>query len=71
MTARERAKPDLLNGSRRRRIALGSGTQVQEVNRLIKQYDQLAQVMKQMAGGGMAKMMRSLKGRMPPGFGPR
>ncbi|HEX7965852.1 MAG TPA: signal recognition particle protein [Gammaproteobacteria bacterium] len=72
MTARERAKPDLLNGSRRRRIAQGSGTQVQEVNRLIKQYDQLADVMKKMSGaGGMAKMMRSLKGRLPPGFGPR
>jgi signal recognition particle subunit SRP54 len=71
MTPGERAKPDLLNGSRRRRIALGSGTQVQDVNRLIKQYDQLAQVMKQMSEGGMAKMMRNLKGRLPPGFGPR
>jgi signal recognition particle subunit SRP54 len=69
MTAKERAKPDLLNGSRRRRIASGSGTQVQEVNRLIKQYDQLADMMKKMAGGGMAKMMRSLKGRLPPGGG--
>ena len=71
MTPGERAKPDLLNGSRRRRIAAGSGTQVQDVNRLIKQYEQLAQVMKQMAGGGMAKMMRGLKGRLPPGFGQR
>ncbi|HSN18083.1 MAG TPA: signal recognition particle protein [Gammaproteobacteria bacterium] len=71
MTAKERAKPDLLNGSRRRRIALGSGTQVQEVNRLIKQYDQLAEMMKKMSGGGMQKMLRGLKGRMPPGFGPR
>ena len=69
MTPGERAKPDLLNGSRRRRIAAGSGTQVQDVNRLIKQYDQLAQVMKQFSGGGMAKMMRGLKGRMPPGRG--
>jgi signal recognition particle subunit SRP54 len=69
MTAKERAKPDLLNGSRRRRIAQGSGTQVQEVNRLIKQYDQLAQVMKQMAGGGMAKMMRAMKGKFPTGGG--
>ena len=71
MTPGERAKPDVINGSRRRRIALGSGTQVQDVNRLIKQYDQLAQVMKQMSGGGMAKMLRSLKGRMPPGGFPR
>ena len=72
MTPGERAKPDVIKGSRRRRIAAGSGTQVQEVNRLLKQYDQLAQVMKQMTGGGMAKMLKSLKGRMPPtGFGPR
>ena len=71
MTPSERAKPDVINGSRRRRIASGSGTQVQDVNRLLKQYDQLAQVMKQMAGGGMAKMLRSLKGRMPPSGFPR
>ncbi|HEV7163775.1 MAG TPA: signal recognition particle protein [Gammaproteobacteria bacterium] len=71
MTPKERAKPDVINGSRRRRIAQGSGTQVQEVNRLLKQYDQIAQVMKQMAGGGMAKMLRGMKGRLPPGFGPR
>jgi signal recognition particle subunit SRP54 len=69
MTSKERAKPDLLNGSRRRRIAAGSGTQVQEVNRLIKQYDQLADVMKRFSGGGMTKMLRSLKGRLPPGGG--
>jgi signal recognition particle subunit SRP54 len=70
MTPGERAKPEVINGSRRRRIAAGSGTQVQEVNRLLKQYDQLAQVMKQMAGaGGIAKMMRSMKGRLPPGPG--
>ena len=71
MTVGERAKPEVLNGSRRRRIAAGSGTQVQDVNRLIKQYDQLAQVMKQMSGGGLAKMMRGLQGKLPPGFGPR
>jgi signal recognition particle subunit SRP54 len=71
MTHAERAKPDLLNGSRRRRIAQGSGTQVQEVNRLLKQHQQMAQVMKQMAGGGMARMLAGLKGRLPPGFGPR
>ena len=71
MTPKERAKPDVINGSRRRRIAQGSGTKVQEVNRLLKQYDQIAQVMKQMSGGGMAKMLRGMKGRLPPGFGPR
>jgi signal recognition particle subunit SRP54 len=71
MTRAERAKPDLLNGSRRRRIAAGSGTEVQEVNRLLKQYEQFAQVMQQMAGGGMARMLRGLKGGLPPGFRPR
>lgn len=68
MTLKERRRPDLLNGSRRRRIAAGSGTQVQDVNRLLKQYAQLEKVMKKMAGGGMAKLMRGFKGRMPPGF---
>ncbi|MGB9430543.1 MAG: signal recognition particle protein [Gammaproteobacteria bacterium] len=68
MTPKERRRPELINGSRRRRIALGSGTQVQEVNRLLKQYDQLSKVMKQMAKGGMARMLRGLKGRLPTGF---
>lgn len=68
MTIKERRKPDILNGSRRRRIAAGSGTQVQDVNRLLKQYAQLEKVMKKMSGGGMAKMLRGFKGRMPPGF---
>ncbi|MGH8361999.1 MAG: signal recognition particle protein [Gammaproteobacteria bacterium] len=70
MTPKERRRPDIINGSRRRRIAMGSGTQVQEVNRLLKQYDQLGRVMKQMTGGGMARMLRGLKGRLPPGFTP-
>ncbi|HEX5340805.1 MAG TPA: signal recognition particle protein [Gammaproteobacteria bacterium] len=68
MTLKERRKPDILNGSRRRRIAAGSGTQVQDVNRLLKQYTQLEKVMKKMAGGGMAKMLRGFKGRLPPGL---
>ncbi|MGH8372545.1 MAG: signal recognition particle protein [Gammaproteobacteria bacterium] len=68
MTLKERRKPDLLNGSRRRRIAAGSGTQVQDVNRLLKQYTQLEKLMKKMAGGGMAKMLRGFKGGLPPGF---
>ena len=67
MTPRERRRPEIINGSRRRRIAAGSGTQVQAVNRLLKQYDQLSRVMKQMAGGGMARMLRGLKGGLPPG----
>ena len=68
MTPRERRRPEIINGSRRRRIAAGSGTQVQAVNRLLKQYDQLSRVIKQMAGGGMARMLRGFKGRLPPGF---
>ena len=70
MTKRERRHPEIINGSRRRRIAAGSGTQVQEVNHLLKQHEQLGRVMKQMAGGGMARMLRGLKGRLPPGFNP-
>ncbi|MGH8397116.1 MAG: signal recognition particle protein [Gammaproteobacteria bacterium] len=68
MTPRERRRPELLNGSRRRRIATGSGTLVQDVNRLLKQYDQISKVMKQMAKGGMAKLLRGFKGQLPPGF---
>ncbi|HVC27916.1 MAG TPA: signal recognition particle protein [Gammaproteobacteria bacterium] len=68
MTPKERRRPEIINGSRRRRIASGSGNQVQDVNRLLKQFEQLSRVMKQMAGGGMASMLRNLKGRLPPGF---
>ncbi len=68
MTPHERAHPDLIKGSRKRRIAGGSGTQVQDVNRLLKQFTQMQKMMKKMSKGGMAKMMRSLKGRMPPGL---
>ncbi|HUS24732.1 MAG TPA: signal recognition particle protein [Candidatus Binatia bacterium] len=68
MTPRERRHPDLMKASHRRRIASGSGTQVQDVNRLMRQYEQARELMKKMAGGGMAKLMRGLAGRMPPGF---
>ncbi|MEW6646247.1 MAG: signal recognition particle protein [Pseudomonadota bacterium] len=68
MTPQERQHPDLIKGSRKRRIADGSGTQVQDVNRLLKQFAQMQKMMKKMSGGGMAKMMRALKGRMPPGM---
>ncbi|MGH8282596.1 MAG: signal recognition particle protein [Gammaproteobacteria bacterium] len=68
MTPKERRRPELINGSRRRRIAAGSGTQVQDVNRLLKQYAQISKVMKQMAKGGMAKLLRGFKGQLPPGF---
>ncbi len=65
MTPGERAKPELIKASRKRRIAVGAGVQVQEVNRLLKQFDQMQGVMKTMQKGGMAKMMRGMKGMMP------
>ncbi|MCW8950684.1 MAG: signal recognition particle protein, partial [Sedimenticola sp.] len=69
MTAQERRFPNLIKGSRKRRIALGSGTQVQEVNKMLKQFTQMQKMMKKMKGGGMAKMMRGLKSKMGPGGG--
>ncbi|MDH5473144.1 MAG: signal recognition particle protein [Gammaproteobacteria bacterium] len=69
MTAKERAFPDIIKGSRKRRIALGAGVQVQDVNRLIKQQTQMSKMMKKLAGGGMAKMMKMMKGKMPTGMG--
>ncbi|MFK7829463.1 MAG: signal recognition particle protein [Congregibacter sp.] len=69
MTARERRNPELIQGSRKRRITQGSGTQVQDLNRLLKQHKQMAKMMKKMKGGGMEKMMRGLGGMMPPGGG--
>lgn len=65
MTPLERAKPDLIKASRKRRIAIGAGVQVQEVNRMLKQFDQMQAMMKKFKGGGMMKLMRSMKGMMP------
>ncbi len=66
MTRQERRAPDVIKGSRKRRIAAGSGVQVQDVNRLLKQFDQMQRMMKQMSkGGGIAKLMRGMKGRLP------
>jgi signal recognition particle subunit SRP54 len=69
MTPKERRFPNIIKGSHKRRIAAGSGTQVQDVNKLLKQFTQMHKMMKKMKGGGMAKMMRGLKGRMGPGGG--
>ena len=70
MTLRERQNPDILNGSRKRRITQGSGTQIQDLNRVLKQHKQMQKVMKKMKGGGMANMMRGLDGlRGPSGPG--
>ena len=65
MTPSERAKPDLIKASRKRRIATGAGVQVQDVNRLLSQFDQMQSMMKKMQKGGLAKMMRGMKGMMP------
>ena len=69
MTVKERRNPDIIAGSRKRRICLGSGTQVQDLNRLLKQHKQMQKMMKKMKGGGMERMMRGLGGMMPPGGG--
>ncbi|MCU7812021.1 MAG: signal recognition particle protein [Candidatus Thiodiazotropha sp. (ex Notomyrtea botanica)] len=74
MTPHERDFPAVIKGSRKRRIANGSGTQVQDVNKLLKQFTQMQKMMKKMKGGGMKKMMRGMGGNfpgggMPPGGG--
>jgi signal recognition particle subunit SRP54 len=71
MTPRERRRPAIIAASRKRRIAAGAGVPVQEVNRLLKQFMQMEKVMKKMKGGGLRKLMRSLSGSFPGGFGPR
>jgi signal recognition particle subunit SRP54 len=65
MTLAERAKPELLKASRKRRIASGAGVSVQEVNRLLAQFEQTQKMMKMVAKGGMQKMLRGLKGALP------
>lgn len=71
MTPQERSFPQIIKGSRKRRIARGSGTQVQDINRMLKQFQQMQKMMKKMKGGGLEKMMRGMKGRLPgmPGGG--
>jgi signal recognition particle subunit SRP54 len=68
MTPRERRLPAVIDGSRRRRIAKGSGVQVQDVNRLLKQFLDMQRMMKSMKGGKLRRMLGALKGGMPPGF---
>ncbi len=76
MTPAERRNPDLLNGSRKRRVVQGSGTEIQDLNRLLKQHKQMSKMMKKFKGAGMSKMMRGMGGMfpgggggLPPGFG--
>jgi len=68
MTPKERRTPGIIDGSRRRRIAGGSGVQVQDVNRLLKQFLEMQRVMKSMKGGALRRLMGAFKGGMPPGF---
>ena len=67
MTPQEREFPAIIKGSRKKRIAAGSGVQVQEVNKLLKQFAQMQKMMKKMKGKGMMNMMRGMKGGFPPG----
>ena len=67
MTPKERQNPDILNGSRKRRITMGSGTSIQDLNRLLKQHKQMGKMMKKMKGKGMQNMMRGMGGMLPPG----
>lgn len=69
MTWQERSQPGIIKGSRKRRIAAGSGTQVQDINRLLKQFDDMQRMMKKMKGGGMMKMMRQMQSMMGGGVG--
>ena len=69
MTPKERQNPDILNGSRKRRITMGSGTSIQDLNRLLKQHKQMGKMMKKMKGKGMQNMMRGMGGMLPPGDG--
>jgi signal recognition particle subunit SRP54 len=65
MTPRERRRPNIIDGSRKRRIAAGAGVQVQDVNRLLKQFLQMQKTMKQFSKGGFARMLRGMGGRFP------
>ena len=65
MTPAERARPELIKASRKRRVAAGAGVPVQEVNRLLNQFEQMQKMMKMMGKGGMQKMMRSMRGLLP------
>ncbi|MDA8364006.1 MAG: signal recognition particle protein [Gammaproteobacteria bacterium] len=65
MTPQERRFPDIIRGSRKRRIAAGSGVHVQEINRLLKQFGEMQKMMKRLGKGGLGKMMRSMRGKLP------
>ena len=68
MTPTERAKPEIIKAGRKRRIATGAGVPVQEVNRLLNQFEQAQKMMKQFSKGGMQKLMRGMQGLLPGGM---
>ncbi|MGP1947355.1 MAG: signal recognition particle protein [Arsenophonus sp. NC-PG7-MAG3] len=68
MSSKERQKPEIIKGSRKRRIATGSGTQVKDINRILKQFDDMQRMIKKIKKGGLAKIMGGMKGMIPPGF---
>ena len=68
MTRREREKPDIINASRKKRIAAGSGTSVEEVNKLLRQFDQMLKMMKQFSDMGKTKKGKKMLGRMKMPF---
>ena len=70
MTPRERRNPGVIDGSRRRRIARGAGVQVQDVNRLMKQFLEMQRMMKSMKGGRLQRLLGAFKGGLPPGMAP-
>jgi signal recognition particle subunit SRP54 len=68
MTPLERRKPDVINGSRKKRIAQGSGLQIQDLNRLLKQHKQMSKMMQKISKGGMRGLLQGIQGRLPPGM---
>jgi signal recognition particle subunit SRP54 len=65
MTRRERRRPEIVDGSRRRRIAAGAGVQIQDVKKVLQQFQQMQTMMKSLKGGGLQRLMRGFKGKMP------
>jgi signal recognition particle subunit SRP54 len=71
MTPKERRHPDLIKATRKRRIAAGAGVQVQDVNRMLKEFEQMQGMMKKMKGGGLMKMMKQMGGMKGMGGMPK
>ena len=69
MTRKERFNPKIINGSRKKRIASGSGTKIQDINKLLKQFNHMQKMMKKFSHkGGLSKALNGMSGGKPPGF---